>query len=489
MIEFGELTPDLPPEVSGCTVAHNVLPSASGYHPLPSLGVFSTNAINSKALGAFSSKEDDGTILNFVGSATKIYKLSVAAFADVSISGDYTVAADDHWEFVQFGNTVIATNFTDVMQTWTLGTSSAFAVLGGSPPKAKHLAVVGGFVVSANLDESGTLLPHKVRWSALDNAASWTASIATQSGSQELIGSAGQSPVQHIVGGEYATIMTERSIWRMTYQGTPLIWSFSEIETGRGLAAPRGAATVGRNTFYISEDGFMVTDGTSSTPIGTNKIDRFFFNDASPAHISKMTAGVDPVGKYVFWAYTSAAIANDSYNDKAIIFDYVNNRWSTAEFDTELLFTATSTAVTLDNLDSIYGSIDAVPFSLDDAIWSGNRLLLGAMDKDHKLAYFNGLAADAVLETGEFQPLPGRRSLLTNVKPFVTGITATTTIQTGYRDAQSNAVAFNDAITLNGTGDAGVRSDSWFHRIRANITGGFNTARGIEVKWKARGRR
>ncbi len=64
--------------------------------------------------------------------------------------------------------TVITTNNADVLQAWTLGTSTSFANLSASAPIAKYITVVRDFVVCANTFET-TQQQYRVRWSAINN--------------------------------------------------------------------------------------------------------------------------------------------------------------------------------------------------------------------------------------------------------------------------------------------------------------------------------
>lgn len=489
MIEFGEYLPDLPPYKNpGTTEAKNCIPWGKGYKELGSLSAYSTNALDARAQGAFGAQDSDGNTTIFAGDASKIYKLTDTTWGDVSLAGGYNTAEDATWDFIQFGDTVIATNYADAMQKWTLGSSTAWANLGGSPPKARHLAVVRDFVVCGNLDESGTLTPNKIRWSAIDNAEDWSASPTTQSDSQVIAGNGGA--VQGIVGGEYGVIFLERSIYRMTYVGSPLIFQFDEVEQTRGTAVPGSIAALGNLVFYLSDEGFYQFDGTQSIPIGANKVDKTFYTTRAfdQSYRSRVTSAIDPINHLVLWAFPGTGHTAGDPNF-CMIYDWVNKKWSYAEFDCQMIFRSLSTGYTLDTLDTISTDLDSLAFSLDSRAWTGGSVLLAAFDTSNQLAYFSGTALAAVLDTTEFQPIPGRRSFINKVRPIVDGTGATTTVQMGTREDHQTANAFASAVSVNSTGDAPVRSDSRYHRIRCNISGGFDFAQGVDVTWRARGQR
>jgi len=146
-IQFEEWLPDQP-SVTSLRDAKNVFPTSIGYAPFANAEDFSGNA--SENLNAvFGSKYGDEVAI-FAGGATKLFKLDATDLSldDVSKSGGYSGST---WQFAQFGGVVIAANNQAKLQSWTIGSSSAFADLNANAPVAKYVTVVRDFVVSANI--------------------------------------------------------------------------------------------------------------------------------------------------------------------------------------------------------------------------------------------------------------------------------------------------------------------------------------------------
>ena len=143
-----------------------------------------------------------------------------------SASG-YTTASRERFRFTQFGDVVITTNNAQRLQSWTLGTSTAFHNLSDDAPIAKFITVVRDFVVCANIKESGTQQQYRVQWSGLNDETTWTSSQVTQSDYQDLP-DGGQ--IVGIRGGEFGVIFLDRAIHRMSYVGTPFIFQFDNID-------------------------------------------------------------------------------------------------------------------------------------------------------------------------------------------------------------------------------------------------------------------
>ncbi len=214
-VAFSEWLPDLPPmDNQGVTVALNVLPFGDSYKSSPSAVVYST-ALAARCQGATSGRDTAGNTYNFAGDASKLYQMSSASWADVSKGGGYTTGSQERWNFTQWGSQILATNYGDAIQEFTMGTSTLFANLSATAPKARYISVVRNNVVAANTDDTTDgPVPYRVRWSAIGDATAWTPSVSTQSDFQDLDGEGGWC--QQIVGGEIGTVFQERSIWRMT---------------------------------------------------------------------------------------------------------------------------------------------------------------------------------------------------------------------------------------------------------------------------------
>ncbi len=476
IIPFGEYLADLPKLGNpGATTAKNVLPHGVGYKPFNSFTVYS-DALTAYCRGAFSAMGSTGDVESFAGDETKLYKLTGTTYNDVSLSA-YTTSADDFWSFVRWKNKVLATNFTDNIQSWTLGSSVAFANL-TTAVKARHIAAIRDFVMVGNTnDASDGNVPNRVRWSAFDDETDWTVAAATQADYQDLNGNGGW--VQAIIGGqEQGVIFQERAIWMAHYVGTPVVFQFNQVEDARGLFAPRAVVAVGNMIFYLSDDGFYRFQGGASVPIGNNKVDKTFFDELDTGYTFRICAAADPVNKIVAWAYpTSNAIGGNP--DKILFYDWGNDRWSYAEVNTELLFRSMSLGYTLDTLDTVSASLDDLAFSLDSRVWTGGKLQLSAFNSDHKLGHFTGTAMDGVIETAEFQPVDGQRTEITRITPLVDG--GTHTVQMGTRETQAGTISWGNAVSENDSGECPTRSNSRYHRIRVNTSGDFNDAMGVKV--------
>ena len=342
-IPFGEWLPDLPPyENPGALEALNVVPLTASYGPLRSLQPFGT-ALNTAARGLFWLKDNAGDVHNFAADTSRLYKLGSDAntWNDVSKVTDYTSTMQ--WEFLKFGERVIALNGADAIQYFDLGSSTDFADLPGSPPVAKHAGVVRDFIVTGNLTDE----PNVLQWSGFNSSELWTPSRATQADKQTLFGRGGD--IQRIVPGEYGVVLQEHSIYRMDYATAGITFQISEIERGRGTPAPGSVCWLGTSVFYFGYDGFYMFDGQQSLPLSTNKVSQWFQANADSAGLASMCGTVDRENQLVIWAFKTNALS--AANDSLIIYNWGSQRWSHAMLETEYISEYASPPIGIDPTD------------------------------------------------------------------------------------------------------------------------------------------
>lgn len=491
-VPFGSYAPDLAPLGNkGSTAAMNVTPHAGGFRPFPALVPY-LSALTARCQGSFFTTDEDGNVFGFAGDAAKLYSLSGGGttWNDASKMGGYATPATGQWVFDKFGSVVLATNFADDIQAYTMGSSTDFADLAGSPPKAKYLSVISDFVVLGFLDE-GTVFPERIRWSAIGDHTSWPtpasdAARIVQADQRDLRGDGGW--IQGLAGGLSAAngaILQERALWRMVRASAPIVFSLDQVEGGRGTPAPNSIAQVGGSIFYLGEDGFYRFDGQSSVPIGASRIDRTFFRTVDTSYFDRVSAAVDPVNKLVIWAYPASSV--DGLPNRQLIYNWELNEWSEADATVEIMVRAMQLGVDLDtdlNADETGADDDTWP-SLDSRFWSGGRPGLAGFDSSHKLGFFSGSPRAAQVATGEFELETGRAALINRVRPLIDanggqpGMTAR--VRSRYR--LGDLPSTGQAYSITGSGQCFARSRGRYHRVEVAIeaTDAWEFAQGVDV--------
>lgn len=488
-IAFGEWTPDQPDRKSGANEALGVISVGGHYAPFPTLSDYAganaaSDAVCLGALGVYDTNSD-GTM--FFGDTSKLYKLVSRVATDISKSGGYSVGTEEWWQFAQFGNYVVAVADSTAPQVYQLGVSTEFADLGGSPPQATTIAAVGDFLM---MGKNST-----VYWSAFNDITDWTPDPATQAGSQSLRQEHGL--IRSIIGGDYAAIFQERAIRRALYVGPPTLWDFGQdpVETRRGCVGPFSAAKWGRVIFFASEDGFYVFDGQSSTPIGYGKVDQYFSSNLNYGYRYKVMCGVDTIRKLVVFGFPSGANTKIS---ELLIYSIQDGRWTHAYDDLDYLFDMPVDPLTVDNFHTYETSDNLDTSNLDAITIDSNvfddrrRLLAGWRGSNHRLATYTGANRQAIVESAEFEPSPGRRGFVSEVWPIAEALDSNVSVSIGYKRALSGGdVSYTQSTAVNRVGFCPQRIDARFMRARLIVAAGaaWDRLEGVHVKSRVSGGR
>ena len=475
LIPFPEYRPDVSDYQAGNTRSVlNVVPRGDGYGPFPDFAPYSA-ALPAACRGFFRAVRTDGSIAVFAGTATRLYLMnnSNGVWTDVSKGGlaYTTLSASDNWQFAQFGNFVIAVQANTVPQVYDLTASSQFANLAGAPPEARYISVVGRFVVLSGLVSA----PYRIQWSGLGNATQWS-SGANSSDFQDLPDG---GVVRGVDGGEYGVILQDNVIRRMSYvPGSPVIFQIERIAEDHGLLGPYSLVRSGARVFYVSAQGFKTIAG-SGVPqgIGGERVDRTFLAELDTGNLQLLLGAADPRSNRVYWAYKSGASSAALFN-KLICFDYALNRFTPIEAAGEFLGSMSQPGITLENLDVIAPSLDALTGSLD-GYPAAAYPEIGAFNAQHRLGFFNGPNLEASLVTAE-QGTDGRRVYVRGLRP-ITDAPAVFGAVSRRENAQAVAT-FTAETPINAQGTCPQRASTRYARARIRIPAGtsWSFAAGVE---------
>ena len=474
-LTLGEYLPDQPGVVGALTKAENVLPQAVGYGPLPLVAEYSGPATEDLT-SLFAAKGDQSQVFMFAGTENNIFLLdSSLGLNNVSNPSGYSGDPEGRWNFTQFGSSILAANGNSELQAYVTGVSTTFSSIAGSP-QAKYLAVVRDFVVTGFQSAH----PFRVQWSGINNATTWTFNQVTQSDFQD-IPDAGV--VQGITGGEYGLVFLEKSIYRMSYVGTPVIFQFDEIIKGMGCFEPNSIVQYRNIVFFLSDDGFYMCDGQTVKPIGSEKVDRFFLENFNSSYGFKMSVTVDPEKSVVIWAYPSVQRPGDV--DSLIIYNFDTNRWSTGTTDVRFVGISQTPGTTLEELDDISPSIDDLETSLDSRVFVGGKFNL-AGGRGDKIVTFSGQPSLATLETGDIE-VQGKFSTLRLVRPIVDNGTANVALAS--RARLRDTPVYGSYQPPSEEDRVSVRGVGRYHRLSFQPTGLWTAAIGADIEIEPQGGR
>ncbi|AOI76058.1 MULTISPECIES: hypothetical protein [Burkholderia] len=492
LLPIADYAPDLPPNNNAGTSANivNLFPKTrESWGPVGTLSNYSSNGLTSQCLGALVAIDMGANNYVFAGDAGKLYELSPGStvFANVSKTGGYSLASGEKWFFTQYGQRIIAAAQGQNLQSFTLNSSSAFADLAAAAPQARYITTIKDWVMVGNtFDGTNGAQPQRVQWCAIDDPTNWPVSGSTTeaqllAGSQIIPGDQGW--IMGLVGNlgtADGAIFFERAVWRVVFQGSPTVFGFYPAEGSRGTPAPKSIIQLGALVYYLGEDGFYAFDGSTSRPIGVDRVDKTFWNTVNQSYLYNVVGAIDPINRLVMWLYPSTS-APSGIPDSLLVYNWALDKWGFAQINAEYIFRAITQGYSLDSLDSTGYTLDSLPFSLDSRVWVGGQVLMGAFTTSHALAYFTGSPASASADTVEVEPFgsAGKRALVTSVRPMVDG--GSPTISIGTRQRLVDAPAFTATSAINANGECPMRADGRYLRGRILTTGTFSHLQGIEI--------
>jgi hypothetical protein len=370
---------------------------------------------------------------------------------------DYTsIAGTAQWQFAQFGTDVIAVNSSVNPQRFTLGSSSIFADLAGSPPIAAYVTVIAEFLVLSGL----TANPFRIQWSARSDITGWVA--ATNESDFQDFKDGGL--VRGVAGGEFGIVFQDNVVRRLTYSpGTGLIFEIDRISEDMGLFAPYSMVRARDQIFCLSQHGFQKwTPLTGFMPIGKEKVDRSFFKDWDSNNKQLMIGANDPTSTRVLWAYKSVQGTSGLF-DRIIAYDWMLERWSGfINVAGEYIATGANPGVTLDALDSINTSIDALTVSLDD-FPTGFANKVAMADSSHVFGLLSGPNMEAILETADISD-GYKRMFVQGQRPVTDAPTVYGSVSV--RQKTSDPLGFGTETLKNAVGFCPHRADTRVARYR-----------------------
>jgi hypothetical protein len=448
--------------------ASNVYPLKIGYGPVPSLSQLSTATLPGQCRGLAFARATSGGYSIFAGTQTNLYKYDTSSSAWVSYTrtsgGPYNVSTDDYWSFAQFGSKLIAVNVNDDPQVIDVDTgATSFSALGGTPPRARYVTVIGDFVILGCLSTNN----RKLRNSGINDATSWTVGVSLCDEQEFPDG----GRITGIAGGEFGWVLQEKAIRRMDFHaGQDIAFTFERLEREHGAAAGYSVVHTINDVFFLSDDGFYAFGQNGLVPIGAQRVNKWFNANSDTNRFFSAVGFVDPYGPRIGWAFF--ATSGSTTFDRVLVYDWQLDRWSSIDQAAQFWATTAAPGATLEGLN-VYGSIDTgVPYSLDSRVWEGGRPVIGTIDTSGRLAFLEGsLPLAATLTTAPMQLAAGGLSNVAAVEPLGVWNGANIAVRVGRRLKTQDPVSYTASLTPSASsGVARTKAAGRFHQVELTVS-------------------
>lgn len=469
MQAFAGFMPDADPTMPGViTDLTAMVPTIRGsYVGAPTGADVGMSALAAAALGSAICTKLDGTNRLFAGTAVGLYEKSGSSWTDVTrtVGGAYSASSTNPWRFAQFGNTSLAINKSNQLQSISTGTDFADV----SAPTAAVMCVSNRFVMLGNTNNGGsgtTYGDSPDRWycSEIDNEAGWTPSVTTQCASGRLVDTAGAITAMRTLG-ENVVAYKDGSMYLATYEGPPAVWRFDLISTEVGCASHDAVVELNNAHYFVGTDDFYrYSLGGLPVPIGS-PIKEWFFSRIDKTYKGLMRAAHDRVNALIYWFYPSVGT---SELNSCVVYNYQSNKWGVADMSIECATEYISGGYTYETLP--FSTYDTWPeVSYDSAFWNASSRYVGYFGTDHKIYSLTGTSSSSSLTTGHYGT-DNEFSLLSRVTLRYLNKPTTAEMVNYYQNEHGDSWT-EDATTLESSGRFDLFRSSAWHRVKFNFTG------------------
>ena len=478
---FGEWVPDRPDFKNAVAVADGVVPLTGSYGPLASHVATGVTLPSGVVIGALRTDRLDGTPVLYCGTSTDLYTIVGTVVTASGLGLSLGVGA--RWSFERYNNFIFATAGDVLYYAATVEIAAAFAASPGSPPRVRSIARVQDFLFTGNatLDIDATAAPNRLRWSQFNNpVGTWGDDIATQSGSVDLDPSLGS--ITSISGGRYGIVCQQDGVSRVAYTGGNVVFSKELIDEQHGCIAPASLVRIGGMTFGMGRSGFWQCNGASLSLISAGRVWDWFLANSDASQVSQTQGAIDWVNRCIWWNFFTPSATQ---KNRQLIWSWEQNRWTAARVRADWLFSTARSGIDVDAASLAGVFTDNLNLLVDDAQFApGNRVFGGFAGINVMAA--TGSPQEAVIETGELQPEPSRRSMVQGIIPIVEGSTSGVLASVGVRPRlPSETVQYSTETTPSSQGLCPQRKDGRYVRARVRIGAGsqWNKISGIQVQF------
>lgn len=453
-----------PGVITDCT---NFIPYKNGMEAAPSNTTPSdVPALAAECLGAVVVYKLDETKRILAGTTTKLYELVAWVWTDYTRgSGAYTGGSDSRWSFAQFGDTTIAANKADTIQS---SSSGQFADISGAP-KAEIVFSVGSFVMALNVND-GAEKPDGWHCCASFDATDWAESVTTQSASGRLVATPGRLTAGLRLG-DYAVAYKNKSIYLGQYVGAPAVWDWILVPGGdAGCVGKEAVCDLGGTHFIVGNDNFWLFDGTRPVPIGDAQVRQWFYDNSSTVYRYRTKCFFDRQNNRVWVFFPSTSSVGQC--DKTLVYHVLSKKWGCADRSVEAVLNYAAAGLTFDSWDDAGATYDALPdISYDSQYWISGGQALSVFNTSHQLQIVTGAATSSAFTTGDagdddsVSTLTGvRLRFAAGQSPSAASMTAYYKMNTGDSYSTGSTVSISD-------GKFDVMQEARWHKASFALTG------------------
>ena len=339
------------------------------------------------------------------------------------------------WSLDNFGEQLIATIKDGKTFVWNAGLTNPLerrAVVMAGAPTASRLTITSDrdrhvvhFGTETTIGNTNTQDPMFIRFSDQENYNVYEPTSVNTAGTFRL--DTGNKIVAVLSGKDYNLILTDQAAYTMQFVGPPFTFSIRQVGSNCGCIGQHAAIYADGQVFWMgTAGGFFKFDGT--VKLLPSLIEDFVFTTAGDNIGVNYTsneiiyASHNSLFNEIIWFYPSGKPLNDPsvQNDRAAVYNYVENTWATMTLSRSTYSDASTYDVpyateydptAVPTVSNLYGATNTFGASTYYAHETGlNKIDLSA----------NETAISAFVQSGDFDlPTEGDGQFLLRVSRFL----------------------------------------------------------------------
>lgn len=387
------------PSASQLTPAMHILTDEDGKPLIDELGNYLVSLVSGASAngeiylpepskGGIFVRLTNGTTALFVGTGTKLWRYDFTDYYWKDVSGvSAPYSCDTRWSFALYGTTVYCQNGNDSEQMFDLSTDTVFSD-NATAPIASYVATVADFLMRGRLSSN----EDELQWSALNDP---TGNDYLDRFSDSQIFGEGNGIRGIIPVSSGAVVFLRDAVELLSYPDPTYVFRRSSLTQFRGAMAPASICSIGQDDFvFYAVDGFF--RGTSMTPIGAERVDRFILSVCDQTARENMISAPDFRRKIVWFQ------VNSTTEEKILLgYHWQLDRWTISDADLADMFRLETVGMTIGGFINLFETIADIDITFGSSLFDGGSVEFGGVDSSGALVYLYGPSMAATITTNE----------------------------------------------------------------------------------------
>lgn len=467
MTPFAGFAPDADPTTPGIfTDCQNMIPTDAGFAsalaPIP-VGL---PVLPGTSRGAAVVSRLDGSRRVIAGTQSALLELVAGDWVNQSRPGQYAGSSDSFWSIAQFGDTTIASNLADPMQS---SASGSFADIPGAPKAKIVVSASNNFLIAFNTVSDAYGVSPDRWWNAAQNdQTNWTPNVTTLANTGRLVAVGGPINAAKPLG-DYVVAYKGRAIFLGSFVGSPVVWQWNLIPGSEaGCVGPEAVCDIGVAHFMVGEDDFWIFDGTRPVQVGNGVVRKWFATNSSAVFRYKTKTSYDRQLDCVYIDYPSLNSTGDC--DSRLVLHLGTKRWGRANAVVQTTLNFVSPGATIDGMDSFSGTIDGLPSTpVDSPFWAAGGRMAAYFDQSNVLVSNSGASGDSSFVTGDLGD-DDAVTMLDQVRVRYSKRPATARATGFFKFSEGDNLVTGPSCPM-ADSKFNLRQSGRFHRVRVDMTG------------------